>query len=147
MNKERAGGLIFFFAGIYGLIFSIQLPLGEWNQPGPAAFPLCISILLCISGTLRFIQDKGKREIDWRGLVKKLATPLQIVVLTGSFILALDWLGYLATSSLYLFFLFLWVSHYRLWTAVALAIILGAGSSYFFGKVLAVQFPTGLWVL
>ena len=147
MNKERAGSLIFFFAGIYGFIFSIQLPIGEWNQPGPAAFPLCLSILLCISGALRFIQEKGKGKIDWGVIVRQWMTPLQIVVLTASFILALEWLGYLATSSLYLFVLFLWVSRYRLWVAMGLALIFGTGSWYFFGKILAVQLPKGLLML
>ena len=147
MNKERAGSLIFFLAGIYGFIFSVQLPIGEWNQPGPAVFPLSLSLLLCISGALRFIQEKGKGKIDWGGLIKKLATPLQIVVFTASFILALDWLGFLVMSFLYLFMLFRWVSHYRLWAAMALSLIFGVGSWYFFGKVLAVQLPTGFGIL
>ncbi len=147
MNKERAGSLIFFLAGIYGFIFSVQLPIGKWNQPGPAVFPLSLSLLLCISGTLRFIQEKGKGKIDWGGLIKKLATPLQIVVLTAFFILALDWLGFLVTSFLYLFMLFCWVSHYRLWAAMALSLIFGVGCWYFFGKVLAVQLPTGFGIL
>ena len=147
MNKDRAGSLLFLLAGIYGFVFSSQLPIGEWNQPGPAVFPLSLSILLCISGALRFIQEKGKEKTDWGGLIKKSATPWQIVVLTLSFILALDWLGFLVTSFLYLFFLFRWVSQYKLGAAMVLALIFGLGSWFFFGKVLAVQLPTGLWHL
>ena len=147
MSKERGGSLIFLAAGIYGLIFSIQLPLGRWNQPGPAVFPLSLSILLCVFGISWFIQGKGnaeKREtVGLGGFARKFITPGQIVALTAAFILTFDSLGYLLASTLYLFVLFLWVSHYRFWTALGLAIAFGAGSWLFFGKVLTTSLPKG----
>jgi hypothetical protein len=148
MSKERGGSLIFLAAGIYGLIFSVQLPLGRWNQPGPAVFPLSLSILLCIFGISWFIQGKGNAEkketVSLGGFVRKFITPIQIVALTAAFILTFDSLGYSLASTLYLFVIFLWVSRYRFWTALGLAIALGAGSWLFFGKVLATSLPKGL---
>jgi putative tricarboxylic transport membrane protein len=147
MSKERGGSLIFLAAGIYGLIFSIQLPLGRWNQPGPAVFPLGLSILLCIFGISWFIQGKGNAEkketVGLGGFVRKFITPIQIVALTAAFILTFDSLGYLLASMLYLFVLFLWVSRYRFWTALGLAIAFGAGSWLFFEKVLTTSLPKG----
>lgn len=151
MNKERAGGLIFLFTGIYGFIFSIQLPLGKLNEPGPGVLPLSLSTLLCISGILWLILGKGggreKARMGLRGFIRKSLTPLQIVVLTTAFIFLLSLLGYLVASTLYLFLIFLWVSRYKLWAAAGLAIVIGGGSWYFFGKLLAVQLPKGLWIL
>ena len=99
MTKERGGSLIFLAAGIYGLIFSIQLPLGRWNEPGPAVFPLGLSILLCIFGISWFIQGKGKGEkketVGLGGFVRKFITPLQIVGLTAAFILTFELIGVL----------------------------------------------------
>ena len=83
--------------------------------------------------------------MDWWGIARKLVTPLKIIGVTASFILTLDGLGYLVASSLYLFVLFLWVSRYRIWVTMGLAIILGAGSWYLFEKILAVQLPKGLF--
>lgn len=146
MSKERAGGLIFLFAGLYGLFSSIQFPMGKWNEPGAGVFPLILSILLCISGVLWFIQGRTrgeKRRINWSAIWRDLVTPLQIALLTGAFILGLESAGYLVASSLYLFILFFWVSHYRLWTAASLAAILGVGSWYFFARLLDVQLPGG----
>ena len=147
MSKERGGSLIFLAAGIYGLVFSIQLPLGRWNQPGPAVFPLGLSILLCIFGISWFIQGKGNAEkketVGLGGFVRKFITPIQIVALTAAFILTFDSLGYLLASMLYLFVLFLWVSRYRFWTALGLAIAFGAGSWLFFEKVLTTSLPKG----
>jgi len=147
MTKERGGSLIFLAVGIYGLIFSIPLPLGMWNQPGPGVFPLTLSILLCIFGVSWFIQGRAKGEKkEGAGLgafIRKYRTPMQIIGLTGAYILTLESLGYLLGSAIYLFVLFLWVSRYRLWVAALLAIALGAGSWLFFEKLLATQLPPG----
>jgi len=146
MSKERSGSLIFLAAGIYGLIFSVQLPLGRWNQPGPAVFPLSLSVLLCVFGVSWFIQggNPEKREAAGPGgFLRKFITPIQIVALTAAFILTFDSLGYLLASMLYLFILFLWVSRYRFWTALGLAIAFGGGSWLFFGKVLSTSLPKG----
>ena len=146
MKKEHAGSIIFLLAGAYGLNFSMQLPLGKWNRPGPGVFPLSLSLLLCLSGVLGFILTKRSAEgrTDWHELAKKWLTPLKILGLTGAFIVGLNQLGYLVTTSLYIFFLLFWVSRYRLWISVALAIVIGIGSSLFFEKLLAVQLPGGL---
>ncbi len=147
MTKERGGSLIFLAVGIYGLIFSIPLPLGKWNQPGPGVFPLTLSILLCIFGISWFIQGKARAEkkesAGFGEFVRKYATPLRIVGLTAVYILTLTSLGYLPASTLYLFILFFWVSRYRLWVSALMAIALGAGSWLFFEKLLATQLPGG----
>ena len=100
-------------------------------------FPLGLSILLCLSGVLWFIygKRKGEERIDWGGLVRKLVTPLKIVGLTAVFILTLDRLGYLITASLYMFFLFLWVSRYKFMITVGLAIAFRGRKLVLFRKI------------
>lgn len=147
MTKERCGSLIFLAVGVYGLVFSIQLPLGRWNEPGPAVFPLALSVLLCVSGILWFIggKKKAKDVFVLTALLGKLGTPLKIAGLTLAFILTLGGVGYLLASSVYLFLLFSWISRYKLWIAAGLAVLIGAGSWYFFVRLLAVQLPSGSW--
>jgi hypothetical protein len=145
MSKDRVGSLIFLFAGIFGLVFSTTMPLGSWNRLGPGAFPLSLSILLCIFGIVWFIL--GKREgkgIHWREFIKHPGIPSQIVLTTAACILALKWAGFLLTATLYLFVLFLLVCRYRLWVATVLALSLGAGSWLFFEKFLDAHLPRGL---
>ena len=147
MTKERGGSLIFLAAGMYGVIFSATLPMGRWNEPGPGVFPMAISVLLCLSGVVWFIRGRAreKREIrktaGWHDFARKFKTAVQIVGLTGAFIAALELLGYLLTSILYLFLLFWWVSRYRLWVAAVLAVTFGAGSWFFFGRLLTTPLP------
>ena len=154
MTKERGGSLIFLVAGLYGLVFSLGLPLGRWNEPGPGVFPLAISILLCVSGILWFIRGGEKGERGERSGIavrqrffQQFSTAIRIVALTALFIGVLETLGYLVTSVLYLFALFFWVSRYRLRSAVVLAIACGMGSWLFFEKLLTTPLPKGFWSL
>ncbi len=147
MVNERLASLAFLLTGVYGLIFSIQLPMGKWREPGPGVFPLALSILLCFFGVLWFARGKGKRReasVDKFRAIGKLSTPLKIVGATAALVIAWDRLGYLLASSFYVFLLFFWVSRYKCVTAIGLAIGIGAGSWFFFGKLLAVQLPAGL---
>ena len=146
MSKDRAASLIFLVFGIYGFIFSINIPMGEWQSPGPGIFPLCVSIVLCLSGAAWFIGNKKNIPIEtvsWRTVGKNAVRPLKVVGITLIFILLMDRTGYLLGSSLYLFILLLLVSRYRLSVALAFAVAMGGGSWFFFGKLLGVELPTG----
>jgi len=149
MTKERGGSLIFLATGIYGLILSVQLPLGKWNAPGPGVLPLFLSISLTVSGILWFIAGKKKGEktgTDWRRVLSLLKTPSQILLLTAVFVFVMGQIGYLAGSLLYLFAVLLWVSRFKVRVAVGLSILIGFGSWYFFEKILAIQLPAlGFW--
>ena len=151
MNKDRAAGLMFLLTGLYGLYFSVPLPMGKWNEPGPGVFPITLSILLLISGVSWFILGKGdaveksqEKKAGWRDNVKALSTPLKIVGITALLVLTFNRVGYLVAATLYIFILLLWVSRYRIIVSTLLALSIGIGSWYFFEKVLSVQLPKGL---
>ena len=151
MNKERAASLIFLSSGIYGLIFGLQLPLGHLREPGPGMLPLCLSILLCLSGIVWLIYarkkgmaDREQRRADWQETLKKFVTPLKIIGVTAAYILTMTKIGFLLGSLLYLLLLFFWISRYKVWIAVGLSLLIGVGSWYFFGKILAIQLPKGI---
>jgi len=151
MSKEGKAGLIFFFSGIYGLVFSLQLPFGSLGEPGPAMLPLSLSVLLCLSGILWWIYARKKREVkqerrgkDWQEIFKKFVTPLKIIGVTAAYILTMTKIGFLLGSLLYLLLLFFWISRYKVWIAVGLSLLIGVGSWYFFGKILAIQLPKGI---
>ena len=151
MTKTRAGSLIFLAVGVYALIFSIPLPLGQWNEPGAGVLPLFLAIGLCVSGILWFIAGKPKKGekagIDWRGIARIVKVPFQIVVLTAGLVLVLTYVGFLLGTMLYLFLIFVWVSRFKLRVAIGLAVVLGTGSWLFFVKLLLIQLPVmGVWI-
>lgn len=147
MSKERSGSLFFLFTGIYGLIFSVQLPLGKLDNPGPGMLPLALAILLFFSGILWFFHDKvtpdERVKLDWE-FFKKHVTPFKIVLSTIMFVLILEPLGYLLTAFIFLLLLYFWVSRFNFWISTTLALFIGIGSWLFFGRLLSVQFPKGL---
>jgi putative tricarboxylic transport membrane protein len=147
MNKDHAGGLFFLFVGVWVFFLSIKLPIGKLAEPGPALFPLSLSILLAITGILIFLSSKGKTKMDWRMDFGKLAKPLMIILLTFAFIIFMGRLGYLVTSFLYLFSLFSIVCRFRLLAAASLSGILAAASWYLFGNILGIPLPLGPWNL
>lgn len=154
MTRDRAASLLFLLTGIYGFFFSIQLPMGRWNEPGPGVFPVTLSILLLVSGVSWFILGRrgaeGKsqeKKAGWRDTAKNLSTPLKIIGITALLILVFNQVGYLVASSLYLFVLLFWVSRYRIIVSIPLALSIAIGSWYFFQKVLSVQLPKGLLFL
>ena len=147
MNKDHAGGLFFLFVGICFFSLAIKLPIGKFTQPGPAIFPLVLSLLLSIMGLLIFFSSKGKPKIGWAKDLENLAKPLAIILLTLAFIIFMGQLGYLVTSFLYLFSLFFLVSRFKLFFSASLSGILAAGSWYFFGKILGIFLPLGPWNL
>ncbi len=151
MTKERAAGFIFVLVGIYGLIFGFNLPLGTWREPGPGVLPLGLSILLLVSGIMWYIfggkKGEGKKKeekIAWAEWSRNFVTPLKIIGATIAFIFLMETTGYLLASSLYVFILFSWISRYRFAVAMGLAFVIGPGTWYFFGKILAVPLPRGL---
>jgi putative tricarboxylic transport membrane protein len=147
MTKDRGSSLFYLILGLYGLIFSVQLPLGRLNNPGPAMFPFGLSILLLISGILWFIRGKGTPEeregLNW-AVIKKEGMPFKIILSTAAFILVLEPLGFLLSSFLFAFVLLIWVSGFRVRIAVGIALTIAVGSWFFFGKLLSGQFPQGL---
>jgi len=145
MSKERLGSLIFFLAGIFALSMSIRLPLGTLEKPGPGIFPLILSGLLSIIGVLLLLFETGSGKLHWSGLIREKGTVWKIILLSAAFIAGFEWLGYLATSTLYLFFLFFWVCRFRTAAAVALAATITVSSWYFFGTILGLQLPAGPW--
>jgi hypothetical protein len=146
MNKERIGSLFFLILGIYGLIGALHFSLGTWEQPGSAAFPMAISILLIVVGTVLFIAAKGTEEdkIDIsQETFRKMEKPFKIALVSVFFIFALEDLGYLPTVWFYLFGLFWWVSRYKLWRALIFAGIAAPATWYFFGEILGLPLPRG----
>ena len=141
--------MIFLLTGIYGITFSLSLPMGRWNEPGPGAFPFGLAILLAFSGIMIIIRAKRKKEEkkegEGRGFLRNLITPLLIVLLTLGFILTLERVGYVSSVSVYLFILFFGICRYKLPLAAGMAVVFGLGSWYLFVKILGVQLPLSFW--
>ena len=141
MNKGKFGSLFFISFGVYGILFGIGIPMGTWHNPGPATFPLALSLLLCLLGTIIFFTESGATKVDWRQVAKRAKTPMQITLITAAFIYGFERIGYLPATLLYLFVLLFWVGRHRWWYALLFTALIGFLSWWFFGKFLDIQLP------
>jgi NADH:ubiquinone oxidoreductase subunit 5 (subunit L)/multisubunit Na+/H+ antiporter MnhA subunit len=135
-----------FAVALYGLISSLLMPLGQFHEPGPGFFPLCLSAILFILSGLGLItsrhpkRDLPRSEPFWGDM----KTPFKIVLATGLAIVAFEPVGFLITSTCFLVSLFLWVSRYSWWKAVAFGIVGGLAGWFFFVRLLGVPMPGGV---
>jgi putative tricarboxylic transport membrane protein len=147
MTKERFGSLFLLLVGAYALIYSVRLPLGNWNQPGPGVFPLILSLLLSAIGVALLVSSREGKKFNWKDSLARQKNTWAILGLTVGFILGFDRLGFVLTSGLYLFLLFFWICRFRPGMAVGLAAGITAAGWYLFVRILNLQFPPGLWRL
>jgi len=144
-NSDRFGFGIIFVLALYGVVSSAMMPLGQFQEPGPGFFPLALSTILLVISCLGTIsagptaQDLA-RSVPFWGDMK---TPAKIVLAASLAILAFEPAGFLLTSSCFLVLLFLWVSRYPWWKALAFGVAGGFSAWLCFVKLLGVQMPAG----
>lgn len=147
MTKERFGSLFLLLVGVYALIHSSQLPMGELSQPGPGVFPFILSLMLSAIGVSLFFSSTELTKLNWKDSLFRQTKAWAIVGLTAGFVFCFNWLGFVPTTGVYLFILFFRISRLPLVTATALAVGITGVGWYFFVKILNLQLPPGLWRL
>jgi hypothetical protein len=145
MTVDRVGYTSLLAIALYGVSAAWRMPFGEVHEPGPGFFPLGIStLLLLLSAAGIAASRRSGRGVGARAVCGDLGAPGKIVLATGVAVLAFEPAGFLVTSVGFLALLFLWVSRYPWWKAVALAAMTGVGGWLLFVRLLGVALPQGL---
>jgi len=135
------------FAAVY-CAGAIHLGVGQPSRPRPGFMPLLISLFLggvALISLLHSLLRKGEAQAESQGV------PVSIPQLKKSFLiysaligygLFLDRLGFMASTSLLMLFLFKGIESQKWWVAIILTVVT-VGLSYFIFVVwLGCQFPT-----
>jgi putative tricarboxylic transport membrane protein len=142
LTTERVAGGALALLALVVLWESRRLPVGSLRNPGPAFTPILLALLLLLFGLL--LAALGGRAgafaavgwTEWRHAVAIFAA-------CAFAALALERLGYRATTTLCLAFL-LGVVERKGWLFTAtFALALALGSFYLFDTLLRVQLPRG----
>jgi hypothetical protein len=106
LRNQQVAGAALVLIGLVSIGLSLQYPLGDAAEPGPAYYPLILSVLLTIFGTAVVWKAEGERfrVADWW----ENGRPLAIIAVLATATVALDHLGF------------------RLTVAVMLIVLLGA---------------------
>lgn len=140
-----AGALIAFGGAL--AVAARRLPAGaEANVPGPGAAPGMLGLVLVACGlTVAVSAWRNLRAADLGDTRDDgVAKALLAVALVGGAILALEPLGFLLTSVLFLSAGFIWLGHAQWTVALPAAALASSGLWLFFTKLLGVGLPYGL---
>lgn len=129
---------------------SLKLGTGSFRSPNLGLMPLLLSILLFILTSLALLHDifrshpvsADKNTLTTQG---KFRNPTILIVGFCCYALFLDALGFIISTSLLLFLMFI-LGSTRRWFAYTILAVAMANLSYFiFGRLLMVPLPTGLF--
>lgn len=142
MTADRAGGIALALLAAGVLWASRPLPLGTPGQPGPAAFPVGLALLLLLAGaTLAWRGAAGPRlaALGWSEGRHALA-----ILLVGAVAaVALERLGYRLTMTLAVLVLVGLVERRGPVVTAAVALGLAFGSFWVFHTLLRTPLPRG----
>ena len=133
-----------------GLVFTaggLQMGIGPLNAPGSGFFPAVIGGMFSSMSAVLFVTAARRKETAtkptfWKqeGSWVKIFPSLLSLVFYLAF---LDFLGYLLTTSLFIFFLLKFVGKKGWGASILIAVIVAAGSYAMFRMGLGVLLPRG----
>lgn len=143
VKADRWIGFLFALFSFYVCVESVRLGLGTYQQPGAGFVPFCAGVILGVLSLalifLAFVRDAKKAE-TWHNPDRILMVFLAIL----GFTLLLEWLGFILSALLLIWFL-LKVVERRGWTFSVGVALLVAGASYVvFDVWLRAQLPAGI---
>ncbi len=151
MNKKYEIILLLFWVGlsISVMIGSYHLEIGSFRDPGPGLMPflfgaalLLLSLPIVFKYFYRVQQENDgtkKTALEKRSLWKVGS----ILGLLFIYAVMLEKLGYLITTSLFLFFVFK-IAGSKKWRSVVIASILTVFGTYLFFTFFGINFPEGV---
>ena len=143
VKTDRWIAFLFALFSFYVCVESVRLGLGTYRQPGAGFVPFCAGVILGVLSLalifLAFVRDAKKAE-TWHNPDRILMVFLAIL----GFTLLLEWLGFILSALLLIWFL-LKVVERRGWSFSVGVALLVAGASYVvFDVWLRAQLPAGI---
>jgi putative tricarboxylic transport membrane protein len=146
LTTDRAVGGALIAVALFVTLETRRLPVGSVHDPGPGYFPLVLSGLVALFGTLLIVSGGDGPALASAGW-SRWRQPVAVFATCVVAALALERLGYRLTMTAALLFLLAVVERKGLLVSAVLAVGLAFGSFYLFSTVLRVPLPLGPWAL
>ena len=123
-----------------------HMPAGTFSVPGPGIVPMILSTLLAATALALIIKELfgGARRAGVPVSFGVAPVAIVFAALTGV-ALALEYAGFVATLSVFLFIMLRVFSRLGTWRAALLAVVITCAAAWFFDSLLGVSLPRGLW--
>jgi hypothetical protein len=104
---------LFLILGVFYLYYSGAYGLGGWSDPGPGLLPTIIGstmvtlslvplIALVFTREAAISHEGSPSEEESRGHLASMMRPMGLVAVTAAYFLVLSWLGYYASTVVYI---------------------------------------------
>lgn len=140
MNRQKWGSLAWLFMGVLICIGSAGLSLGNFHNPGPGFLPFICGAILSSLSFVVFLQEgrsgavRGKEKPFLVDRQRAWKATLTLMVLFA-YAIAMDYLGFLLATTLFLAFLF-WAVEPQRWYVVIFGSVLSSVAAYVLFEVL-----------
>ena len=149
LNDAVIGVVLLVFA-VAMIAYTRTFPGFSGQRYGPDLFPILIGVGLIVTSSILIGRGlRARASVPWIELAAWTRSPRHrgsfalVLALLAFYILAADWLGFLAISSIILVVLFLWLG-VRPWVAMVVAIVSTLAIQGFFGQLMRIPLPRGL---
>src|SRR3989304_5776282 len=143
VKADRWIGFLFALFSLYVCVESVRLGLGTYQQPGAGFVPFCAGVTLGILSLalifLAFVLDAKKAEA-WHNPDRILMVFLAIL----GFTLLLEWLGFILSALLLIWFLLKVVERRGGGFSVGVALLVAGASYVVFDVWLRAHLPAGI---
>jgi putative tricarboxylic transport membrane protein len=147
---ELISSLGWMFAGLIFLIGSTSFGLGELSEPGPGFFPFLMSLCLVFFSLAHFVGSLRKHHLShtptgqrfWPEM-KYLTRIVLIVFLVLMYILAMNFVGFVPTTFLFMFILLKCIEPRRLRSVFLISAVTTGFTYAVFELWLRVNLPRG----
>lgn len=143
---HRVGGMVALLVGVFFLVCSYQLSLGDFSQPGPGLWPFLVGVVMVGASILVLLTDAGDDHEPFTGQVRNVLLGVGALAV---FITAFTYLGFILPGLLTFLFWLRFLAHESWRNTALLATALTALFYALFVPVLGVPFPqdvvAGLW--
>ena len=140
MTKVKSG-CFFFGLSLLMLWEALRLGIGSSTEPGPGFLPCCAGAFLAVLSVSYIYAGRGFRKSQ-APHSRRVVLALMAVFIYS---LVLNYLGFLIATFLLLAVLFRLGEPRRWWVLLAMSGSVTLMAYFFFGKVLKVFFPLGLF--
>ena len=148
-NYDLGSGLLCLLIGLGFVAGGVKMGLGPLNAPGVGFFPTVIGgIFSALSLALLITTIFGKNQAMekqrfWKEKNSWVKVSLALLSLILYMIL-LEFLGYIATSAIFIFFLLKFVGKKSWLISIVMAVLVSLGSYALFKMAMGVSLPKGL---
>jgi putative tricarboxylic transport membrane protein len=150
LKSDRVSSIFWLAVGLFVVYGSIRLGLGKLQEPGSGFLPFLAAGFLCLMALVIFFQSflKGKgfqAKIStlWEGF--QWRRPVLIGLLLVAYILAMERIGFLLTTFIFLAVMFKGAENLTWWKTAFLSALVSGGAFLLFDTLLKTSLPKGIF--